>query len=91
MVIGGKCKSHGASPFSVQGGVDHGLDGVHPVLGLVKHHGLLALEHLVGDLHLGDAELLGNVCADGGAGVMEGGQAVHEDGAGGGHAAMTSR
>ena len=48
---------------------------MHTVLGFVEDHGLLGLENLVGDFHLGDAELLGDVGADGGLGVVEGGQA----------------
>ena len=57
-----------------------GLDGVHAVLGFIEDDGLRAFEHLVGDLHLGDAELLGNLCAGGRQRVVEGGQAVQEDG-----------
>lgn len=39
-------------------GVHDSLDGVHAVLGLVEDLGSGALEDLVGDLLLGDAELL---------------------------------
>ena len=59
-----------------EGCVDHGLDGVHPVLRLVEDHRLLGLEDLVRDLHLIDAILLGDLGADGGLGVVEGGQAA---------------
>ena len=47
-----------------QRGVHHSLDGVHTVLGLVEHLGLLGREHLVGNFHLGNAELLVDVTAD---------------------------
>ena len=67
-------------PDSAERGVDHGLDGVHPVLRLVEHHRPGGLEHLVGDLHLRQAELLRDLRPDGGPGVVEGGQAVHKDG-----------
>ena len=52
---------------------------MHAVLGLVEHAAALALEHLVGDLELRQAELLVDVLADGGVTVMEARQAVHED------------
>ena len=57
-----------------------GLDGVHSVLGLIEDDGLRAFEHLVGDLHLGDAELFADLAADGGVEVVEGRQAVHQHG-----------
>ena len=60
-------------------GVHDSLDGVHAVLGLVEDLGLLGLEDVVSNLHLGDAELLGLLSTDGGVGVMEAGQAVQED------------
>ena len=53
---------------------------MHAVLGLVKYLGLLAAEYLVGNLHLGQTELLVDVLADGGLQVVERGQAVQEDG-----------
>ena len=56
------------------------LMGVHAVLGLVEDLGSGALEDLVGDLLLGDAELLALLGANGGVGVVEAGQAVQEDG-----------
>src|SRR5690606_24279565 len=54
------------------------LDGVHPVLGLVKGDGGVGFEHLFGDLHAFDAELLVDLLADLGLAVVEGRQAVHE-------------
>ena len=65
-----------------EGCVDDSLDGVHPVLCLVEDDGLLGLEDFVGHFHLGDTELLGDVGADSGLGIVEGGQAMHEDGSG---------
>src|SRR4029078_87838 len=64
------------------GGDEDRLDGVHPVLGLVEHDRRRGLEHLVGDLHLGDAERLEHLLADLGVPAMEGGQAMHEPGGG---------
>ena len=55
------------------------LSLIHIFLGLVEDLGLLGLEDGVLDLHFGDAELLGDVLADGGVRVMEGRQAVQED------------
>lgn len=66
-------------------GVHDSLDGVHAVLGLVEDLGSGALEDLVGDLLLGDAELLALLGANGGVGVVEAGQAVQEDGTRVGH------
>ena len=66
--------------ISAESGVDDGLDGVHAVLCLVKDHGLAGLEDFVGDLHLRYAKLLRDLGADGGLGVVEGGEAVHEEG-----------
>ena len=45
-------------------GVHDRLDGVHAVLGLVEDLGLLGLEDGVLDLHLGNAELLGDTSAN---------------------------
>src|SRR6476659_1794958 len=56
----------------------HGLDGVHPVLGLVEDDGVLGLEHLVGHLEGGHPGLLEQLLADLGVAVVEPGQAVHE-------------
>src|ERR671912_445180 len=61
-----------------QGGHHHGLDGVHPVLGLIPDERVLGLEDLVGDLHAVQAELLVDVLADLGLAVVEGRQAVQE-------------
>ena len=63
-------------------GVHDSLNGVHAVLGLVEDLGSGALEDLVGDLLLGDAELLALLGANRGVGVVEAGQAVQEDGTG---------
>ena len=56
------------------------VDGVHTVLSLVEDLGLLRLEDLVGNFHLGDAELLGLLSTNRGVGVVESRQAVQEDG-----------
>ncbi len=57
----------------------HGLDGVHPVFGLVENLGMLAAEDLVGNLHRVKAKLLMNFPANDGVEVVEGGQAVEEN------------
>ena len=51
---------------------------MHPVLRLVKDDGGFAFEDLVRDLHAGEAELLVDLAAYGGAEVVEGGEAVHK-------------
>ena len=53
---------------------------MHAVLSLVEDDRLRAREHFVCDLHLGDAELVGNFLADRRVRVMERRQAVHEHG-----------
>src|SRR5215217_6838889 len=58
---------------------DHdGLDGVHPILGLVEDDRPLRLEYLLGHLQPVQAEPLVDVCADLRLPVVERGQAVHE-------------
>ena len=58
------------------------VDGVHTILSLVEDLGLLRLEDLVGNFHLGDAELLGLLSTNRGVGVVESRQAVQEDASG---------
>ena len=60
------------------GGDHHGLDRVHPVLGLVPHDGSFGLEHVVRDLHAVEPEALEHLLADLRVAVVEGGEAVHE-------------
>src|SRR5258708_4143263 len=54
----------------------HGLDGVHPILGLVPDDRALGLEDLVRDLHAVHPEALVHLLADLGLAVVEGWQAV---------------
>ena len=71
---------HVLGRLAAEGGVHDGLDGVHAVLGLVEDLRLLRLEHVVFHFHLRHAEALRDVGAGGGVGVVEGRQAVQEDG-----------
>jgi hypothetical protein len=48
-----------------EGGDEHGLDGVQPVLGLVEHHRVRTLEHLVGHLEAVEPRALEERLADG--------------------------
>ncbi len=59
-----------------EGGNQHSLDGVHPVLGLVEDHLGVRLEDVVGDLEGIHAGRLVELAADTGAQVVEGRQAV---------------
>ena len=59
--------------------VHHGLNGMHAVLGLLEHARLRALKDLIRDLHLGHAELLGDLGSDGSLRIVEARQAVHKD------------
>ena len=61
-----------------QGGGHDGFDGVHAVFGFVEDDGLGAFEDFVGDLHGGQTVFFADLLADGGAEVVEGGQAVHD-------------
>src|SRR6516165_8020340 len=72
-----------------EGGDEDGFDGVEAVFGLVEDDAGGGVEDLAGDFEAsGHAGVLHDLAADGGVGVVVGGQAVHEfDGrvAGGGH------
>ena len=72
------CRPERPAHPSGQSRVHDGLDAVHAVLGLVEHLGLLRLEHVVFHFHLRDAELLGDLGADGGLGVVERRKAMQE-------------
>jgi len=64
----------------VQRGVEDGLDRMHAVFRLAELARMRAEEDVVGDFHGLEAELLVDLLAHGGLAVVEGGQAVHEDG-----------
>ena len=51
-------------------GVHDSLDGVHAVLGFLELTCLMSEEHVVGDFHGLEAELLVDVLADGGLTVV---------------------
>src|SRR5450755_4782177 len=69
-----------ASRSPGQGRHEQGLDGVHPVLGLLEYDRPCGLENLLGDLGAVEAELLEDPAAERGVAVVHRRQAVHEAG-----------
>src|SRR6516225_7945585 len=80
---GTRAMSHwGSAPtplLCAQGGDEDGFDGVEAVFGLVEDDAGGGVEDVAGDFEAtGHAGVFHDFAADGGVGVVEGGQAVHE-------------
>ena len=60
----------------------HGLDRVHPVLGLIENDRGIRLEHLLGHFHFGQTDFFEYVLADLGFQIVKRRKAMHEFGSG---------
>ena len=59
-------------------GGHYSLDSMHSVFRFIKDYRSLGLEHLVGNLHTGNAELIVDLLTDGGIEIVECGEAMHK-------------